>query len=87
MATQPVFACPCCGGSGKLDLTGGYLETYRALAAAGETWAAKLAAELGCKATAANNRLAGLEAKGLAVSRRWGRRRLFTAVTWEGGNG
>lgn len=72
--------CWCCGGSGSVEVAGEYLETYRALVAAGETWGAALAPSLGCQPTAANNRLAKLEEKGLAVSRREGRRRLFTAV-------
>ena len=72
--------CGHCDGCGSYELTGEGLLTYRALLAAGECHAAALAVTLGCKATAANNRLASLESYGLATSRRWGRKRLFTAV-------
>lgn len=72
--------CPYCRGEGIVVLTGEYWKTYHALIAAGETWGASLARTLGCAPTAANNRLAALERKGLATSRRWGRRRLYRAV-------
>lgn len=72
--------CSHCGGTGRTELTGEYRSTYDALKQAGEIHGAALAERLGCKATAANNRLAALEAKGLAVSRQFGRKRLYTAV-------
>lgn len=81
----PRVRCGCCGGEGTVELAGEYLETLVLLRAAGETWAARLAPALGCQATAANNRLAALERKGLAVSRRVGRRRLYRATTTDGG--
>ena len=72
--------CTACKGAGTVELNGEYLLTYQALKKSGETWAAALAPALNCNATAASNRLAGLEAKGLATSRRWGKKRLFKAV-------
>lgn len=60
--------CTCCQGTGTVELNGEYLLTYELLKKSGETWAAKLAPELQCNATAANNRLAALEAKGLATT-------------------
>lgn len=73
--------CTCCRGTGTVELTGEYLETFRALQAAGETWGARLAAILGCKPTAANNRLARLKEKGLVISRRYGRRVFYRVTT------
>ena len=70
--------CAHCGGSGRVELTGEYLATYRALAALGaEVSGAVLARRMGVRATAMNNRLAALERHGLAVSRRYGRERRF----------
>ncbi len=72
--------CPCCGGTGLRPLTGVYAETLALLRAAGEATGADLARRVGCKATAMNNRLAALERLGLAVSRRYGRLRLYRAA-------
>lgn len=72
--------CSCCRGTGCVELTGEYLVTYRKLLEVGEQTGAALAAMLGTKPTAMNNRLAALERLGLATSRRWGRKRLFTAL-------
>lgn len=75
---EPVrVRCNCCKGSGAVELTGVHLETYRALEKAGETWAAKLAPEMNCKPEAMSNRLAVLEAKGVAVHRAFGRMKLY----------
>lgn len=76
--------CPHCG-VGRVALAREYLATYRALLAAGEASGAELARRLGTKGPAMCNRLAGLERKGLAVSRVCGRRRLFRAVRPRGG--
>ena len=75
-----VVTCGHCDGCGSVELTGETLLTYYALLAAGECHAVALAAEMGCKATAMNNRLTVLEEYGLATSRRWGRKRLYTAT-------
>ncbi len=78
---KPVYVkCYCCDGSGQLELTGKYAETLEMLLKYGEIHGALLAGMDGCKATAMNNRLAGLERIGLVTSRRHGRNRLYQAV-------
>jgi Mn-dependent DtxR family transcriptional regulator len=72
--------CPHCRGTGRVDLTGVYLDTFIALAeSGGETTGAKLSRQMGAKPSAVNNRLAALERHGIVTSRRWGRERLFKA--------
>lgn len=72
--------CPYCGGTGEVQLTGIYAETFTLLAREkDEVSGAALAKKAKCKATAMNNRLAKLEEHGYAISRRWGRVRLFKA--------
>ncbi len=71
--------CPCCGGTGTIDLTGVYADTLKLLRRTGEATGAALARADGCKASAMNNRLAALERMGLAQSRRYGRERLYRA--------
>jgi DNA-binding MarR family transcriptional regulator len=75
--TEP---CPHCRGTGRTELSPEYRATYDALRRAGEIHGAALAVRIGCSGPAANNRLAVLEAKGLATSRTVGRKRLYTAV-------
>lgn len=73
--------CSCCGGTGRLLLTGVYADTLALLRRQpGEVSGAALARQDGCKAPAMNNRLASLERLGLATSRRYGRLRLFRAA-------
>lgn len=77
--TEVRVTCSCCGGSGFIVLTGEYrltLERLRELG--GERTGAELGRDMGIKATAANNRLAALERLGLATSRWYGRKRLYT---------
>jgi len=70
--------CPTCRGTGRIELTGVYAETLAMLRQCGEEiTGAALARQAGCKATAMNNRLARLEAFGLAVSRWYGRKKLY----------
>jgi len=74
-------ACSHCKGSGKREVTGVYADTLLLLRRRkDEVTGADLATVCGCKATAANNRLAALEHLGLAVSRRYGRKRLYRAT-------
>lgn len=76
--------CSCCRGTGKVELTGHYADTWHLLRAAGESHGAALAALAGCTGPAMNMRLAALERMGLAVSRRRGVLRLYTVKTNEG---
>ncbi len=69
--------CPCCGGTGSVELTGIYSDTLALLRRAGEATGAALARADGCKGPAMCNRLAALERMGLAQSRRYGRERLY----------
>lgn len=79
--TEVRIQCPCCRGAGTVELTGEYLETLKELLRLGrEITGAELGRLMGVKPTAMNNRLARLEEIGVAVSRRWGRRRLYRAV-------
>lgn len=75
-----VVICSTCQGAGKVDLNGVYADTLKLLRKCGEATGAELARIDGCAATAMNNRLAALERHGLARSRRYGRKRLYTAV-------
>jgi Fic family protein len=78
---RPSRPCNCCGGTGRLEVTGAYAETLallrRELRPRDEITGAALAAVAGCKPTAMNNRLARLEELGFVTSRRFGRLRLF----------
>jgi biotin operon repressor len=78
---RPVMvACPCCGGEGRVELTGTYRETLALLKRQrAEVNGAALARLAGCQETAMNNRLVRLERLGLAVGRRHGRERLWRA--------
>jgi hypothetical protein len=70
--------CQRCHGTGSIELTGIYRDTLELLRSQkGECTGAQLARISGCKGTAMNNRLAALERHGLAVSRRYGREKLF----------
>lgn len=83
---EVMIRCHLCNGTGRLILTGEYLTTFIQLAEVkGETTGAELAKAMKTKATAMNNRLAALERHGLAVSRRWGRKRLYKAAQLVGG--
>jgi len=71
-------SCPCCRGTGQVELTGVYALTLDLLRRQpGEITPADLARQDGCKATTMCNRLAALERMGLATSRRFGRLRLY----------
>lgn len=76
--------CATCHGTGMIVVTGVYAETLHGLrrrcSRGGFVVANRDAAWFGCKATALNNRLAWLEAHGLAKSERFGRQRRFFAV-------
>lgn len=74
--------CPYCRGSGVVPIGDEYFATYIALTKVGEIHAAELARRMSepCSNEAMCNRLVMLEKKGLATSRRVGRKRLYTAV-------
>lgn len=73
--------CPWCHGTGQCPLTGVYADTLALLRKQkSEITGADLGRLDGCKATAANNRLARLEELGLVMSRRYGRKRLYRAT-------
>jgi hypothetical protein len=74
--------CSCCGGSGRVELTGVYAEALAAVVAAGaEVTGAEMARRSGeGSATAWNNRLARLEQMGLLTGRIYGRRKLYKAA-------
>lgn len=81
MTDAVTVPCPMCEGCGRIELTGEYRETFEVLRAMGrEANGVELAALMGVKPTAMNNRLASLERHGLVTSRRYGRRRLFKVV-------
>lgn len=72
--------CSCCGGTGRRDLSRIYAATLQLLRKHIDMVSgASLAIEVGCKATAMNNRLAALERHGLAVSIKYGCMRLYRA--------
>lgn len=71
--------CRCCGGTGEIALSPVYAETLALLRGRREAHGAALARLAGCKNEAMCNRLAALEAHGLAVSRRQGKARVFRA--------
>ena len=76
---QTTVVCGCCGGTGRVPLSSLYLETLALLRKHGPTTGAALSKIAGCKATAMNNRLKGLERHGLAKGRRDGRKVFYTA--------
>jgi DNA-binding transcriptional ArsR family regulator len=79
-ATAPLVVCPCCGGAGRVLLTGEYARTLAAIERLrGEHTGAELGRMMGVRGPAMNNRLARLEELGLVSSRRDGRRRLYRA--------
>jgi Mn-dependent DtxR family transcriptional regulator len=74
----PTLPCSHCKGTGRIELTGEYLETLNRLRELGkEMSGAELAKDMGIQPTAMNNRLSRIEQHGLIQSRRWGRSRLF----------
>lgn len=80
---KPVLVCcTCCNGTGKVELTGIYLDTLKLLAGFCEVTGAELAKKIGAKPTAMNNRLAALKRKGLADTRTVGRKKLYWATQW-----
>ena len=77
----PTIPCSCCGGTGRIELTGEYRETLeRVRLVGGEFTAAEVGRLMGVKNEAMCNRLAGLERMGFLTSRRFGRKRLFSVV-------
>ena len=73
--------CPACDGSGRIPLTGVYAETLMLLRKHGkEMTGSDFARLIDIERTAACNRLARLEAMGFVKSRRYGSKRLYTAV-------
>lgn len=82
MTTVKQIHLPChlCHGTGVVELTGVFRDTLELVHAGPEWTAPELALLAQCKATAMNNRLAYLEEKGLIVSRRYGRQRLYRRV-------
>lgn len=80
MSETVMVPCPCCGGRGRVEFTGEYRLTLERLREQpGEVSGAELARIMGVRPTAMCNRLARLEAMGLATSRRFGRERRFRA--------
>lgn len=76
----PFVKCPHCIGTGRIELSGVYLETLKRLRRYPDgIHAAALAKAMGCEPTAMNNRLAYLEEHSLVVSVRDGRKRVFAA--------
>jgi DNA-binding transcriptional ArsR family regulator len=81
MSTSPSAVCPCCKGTGRVEMSGVIADTLALLRRqGGEVTGAALARLDGCKPTAMNNRLAYLERRGLVTSRRYGRVRLYRAA-------
>lgn len=81
MSTSPSVLCPCCKGTGRVEMNGVIADTLALLRRQdGEVTGAALARADGCKPTAMNNRLAYLERRGLVTSRRYGRERLYRAA-------
>jgi hypothetical protein len=65
--------CTHCEGTGSVELTGIYADTLALLIRCPGLNGAELAKIAGCKPTAMNNRLIGLEVKGVARGERYGR--------------
>lgn len=76
--------CRTCNGTGKVELSGKYAETYHLLkmitSKAGITSTELASRVSGCTAVAMCNRLDALEKLGLAKSERFGKKRLFKAI-------
>ena len=78
---RPEVPCPCCKGTGKVEMSGVYGKTWALLKRQRrEINGAALARLAGCQATAMNNRLVRLQKLGLAIGRWHGRERLWRAV-------
>lgn len=75
--------CNCCGGTGRIRVTGVYAETLcilrRRCHGGGFVVANQDAFRFDCKPTALNNRLAWLERHGFATSSKFGRQRRYVA--------
>lgn len=70
--------CTHCHGSGSIELTGVYAETLNIVIRFPNRNGAALAKIAGCEPTAMNNRLTGLEKKGLVMGRKHGRQIFWT---------
>lgn len=73
------LVCTHCCGTGTIELTGVYAETFNLLIRFPGLNGASLAKKAGCKATAMNNRLTELKNHGLARGRRHGREVIWIA--------
>lgn len=85
-----MYSCPCCDGTGRIALTGIYLETLHEMRRRCKTVEAYVvanrdAAWFQCEPTALNNRLARLEELGFVFSEKYGRQRRFFLVVVKGG--
>lgn len=85
---KDLYACSCCNGTGKLELTGVYAETLQIMRANFNSRDAFAVANrdahlFQCGPTALNNRLNRLEEMGFVDSERYGNQRRFylTMVT------
>jgi len=80
---KPIYhKCGRCHGTGRIQLTGIWLDTLALLRnIKGPLSGADLARLMGCKNEAMCNRLVALEQMGLSRSRPYGRVRLWMAVT------
>ena len=78
---MPCVKCTRCRGTGKVELTGEYAETYALLLRQkAHLSGADLARLSRVKPTAMNNRLVAIERMGLAIGSTHGRKRLWRAV-------
>jgi hypothetical protein len=76
-----MIGCRCCGGVGKIELTGVAADTLKLLKAQkSPLCGAELAELAGCSGMAMCNRLVLLERHGLAKATRYGVKRLWQAV-------
>jgi hypothetical protein len=83
--SPPTICCSACSGTGRVQVTGVYLETLHQLrhrcADGGYVIAHRDAGNyFDCAATALNNRLAWLEKHGFARSEKYGKQRRFFPV-------
>ena len=76
--------CPHCSGSGRAEITGVYLETFKLVLANPNRCGASLGEMAGCSGEAMCNRLVTLESYGLVKSKTYGRRRLWQAINKKG---
>lgn len=71
--------CSCCGGSGRREVTGVYLQTYNTVRSLIESVAVEFVIanrdcrHFGCRGTSLSNRLAWLQENGLLRGERFGR--------------